>query len=57
MALSVKQPTLGFGSDRDLRVMRSSPALAPGSVGSLLEESLLLPSPHSLACSLSLSLK
>ena len=42
MAKSVKHPTLDFGSGHDLlRVLGWSPAL--GSVGSLLEDSLLLP--------------
>ena len=53
VAQSVKQLTLGFGSGRDLRVMRSSPA--SGSV--LSDESAPLPvSPLVRACTLSLSL-
>lgn len=43
MAKSVKGPTLGSGSRPDLRVLRSSPASAPHSVGSLL--GILFPSP------------
>ena len=40
MAQSVKHPTLDFGSGHDLRVLRLSPAQAPHSAVSLVEDSL-----------------
>ena len=43
MAQSVKWPTLDFGSDYDLRVMRQPPYWAPRSAGNLREVSLPLP--------------
>lgn len=54
VAQLVEHPTLGFGSDPDLRVLGSSPALgALCSVGSLLQDS---PSPSASPLSLMLSL-
>jgi len=56
VAQSVKRPTLGFGSGRDLSIMRSSPKSGWCSVWSLLET--LSPSPSAPPpCSLSLPKK
>ena len=51
VALSVKRLSLDFGSDHDLRVMRSSQAVGPVLGSESLEILSLYSSLHSLTCS------